>query len=1416
MTREDAEVRLKVYTEDAHKRLEELDAKTKKLHQDFARAFRDGDTKAIDKITKEINKTNREIQLMQTNASNVQSAMKRLDNATPRELKKTIAAINNELNSGRVKRGSAEWQQYIQMLKEAKAELKEINDELGEQEGVFSRMSGWVNKWGASIAATTAGLAGITMTARSAVKAYAEMQAEEANVRKYTGMTEQQVNALNKEFKKMDTRTAREELNKFAGEAGRLGKQKPEDVLGFVRAANQVNVALDELGDGATLTLSKLTNIFGDEQRYGTEQSLLKVGSVINELSQNCTASAPYLTDFAKRLAGVGNQAHMTIPEIMALGAVLDSQGQLVEMSATAVSQLITKMFKDPAKIAKAAGIEVKKFTDTLNKDTNEALLMLLDTLNKKGGLDALAPVFADMGADGARASQVLSALVGNVDTLRRQIVEANKAFDDGTSITKEYVVQNTTVEAELEKARKRFNEITVELGQRLEPVMKQAISSSRIMLEVIKTVVEFTIEHKKEITLAAGAIAGYTTALKLHNSWTVITATSTSILTAATTKLKAAWVATKNLLSPLTFAFQYLANGLNVTYSMQENLRRSIKATSFTGWLAVITLVGTAIAALVSHLKDAKRAYNDFREATKQANEAVAEESQTIETLKNVIHDNNAKLEERQRALIRLRSIVKDYHADLTLEGELIKDNTEALDKYIDTLQREALVEAVRGKMTKYQGEYLDKQMQLEEKRKELADLEGKSGVANSFRRLMLRKDITDLSLEAGLLKIDMDKLAGFAKMKTEDFLPKEQTVKLTPSEELLKSNDQYKADYAKMQKDFDARTKGQNINDPKVVEAQQDLWNTMILKLNDKYKNEIAALGQNKPVGDDSPRGLTDKELKAQERERKKQEAAAKKERDEKIKVLKAEKETELHLVDQKRAIGEINYYEESEAKLQIEKDFIAKCKALYEERGETELSEYKKLIADEEKLREKELEYFIKKEGTEAQIESTHRDNENQIVLDFYDPNSVVFQNQEAMHQALLAEDLRYLEEKKQLYSEGTKEYEAIVKQKDEAVYNDQLRRKKEYADALVKFQQIYDRQLDREIRQQEELAELDKLHNAGLISEENYQKALAEIKKKYRAEEFDEFRNMGNEFSDMVRDITESVTNLFENFSLENLTDALSAGLAVMTAAMQQFTSYVNAARDLELANLDKKYDAEVKAAGKNQRKITKIEEKIAAEEAKIKKKYNDKAMKMEIAQAIAQTAMAAINAYASASKVSWVLGPIAAAMATAAGMVQVATIKKQHEAQAAGYYSGGFTAKSPDNRKEVGVVHANEFVANHQAVNNPALSPVLRLIDTAQRSNTVGSLTAADVSRAIGQGVGTQTVPIGGDSSGAGVNAVNSGLEMIAGVTASNRQALDRLSRILEDGIQAKMVMDGPDGFDHQWNRYTQMKNRVKR
>lgn len=261
----------------------------------------------------------------------------------------------------------------------------------------------------------------------------------------------------------------------------------------------------------------------------------------------------------------------------------------------------------------------------------------------------------------------------------------------------------------------------------------------------------------------------------------------------------------------------------------------------------------------------------------------------------------------------------------------------------------------------------------------------------------------------------------------------------------------------------------------------------------------------------------------------------------------------------------------------------------------------------------------------------------------------------------------------------------------------------------------------------------------------------------------------------------------------------------ASLGFVNSAISAVSQLFQAEQQAQENAINEKYDREISKVGEHTVKGKKLEEQRQKELAAVKNKYRKKQMAMEIAQAVASTAMAAINAYASASKVNFILGPIAAAMALAAGAIQIAAIKKQHAAESSGYYSGGFTGGSK-YRKEAGVVHQREFVASHLAVNNPNVLPILQFIDHAQKNNTIASVTSADVRRAVGGGggLGYTSRPKAGSLSQ---------VQMIDTSSRETAEAIKRLNENLEAGIRASVSIDGQDGFERQWNRYNQMKNR---
>ena len=261
-----ATVTLNVNGAQAKQMMSELEAKIKQTEAEINSLKANmADPKDVEKARKQLRTYQKQLDEMKSATEGVNQALGNLDTATPRQLERALRTLNKQLKD--MTPGTEVWDSHIRQIQTLKRRLSELKDEVREQESAWTRFKDWsVTAWPA-IDLLRQGYETVVGGMRDYVDAYADMEQEMANVRKFTGMSEEQVATLNEQFKKIDTRSPREQLNKLAQEAGRLGKTSEEDVLGFVRAADKINVALDDLGDGATLTLSKLTGIFGEEER---------------------------------------------------------------------------------------------------------------------------------------------------------------------------------------------------------------------------------------------------------------------------------------------------------------------------------------------------------------------------------------------------------------------------------------------------------------------------------------------------------------------------------------------------------------------------------------------------------------------------------------------------------------------------------------------------------------------------------------------------------------------------------------------------------------------------------------------------------------------------------------------------------------------------------------------------------------------------------------------------------------------------------------------------------------------------------------------------------------------------------------------------------------------------------------------
>lgn len=1318
----------------------------------------------IEEANVDIKETKRQMQL-------VDNTLAHLKTSSVRDLEYSMKVLNKEMRG--LDRGSEAFKQMQQQAKQLKTELEAVRAEGKAQQSWINKTADWFNRMQGVILGAIAAVSGLTFTIKSCVEKFASMDEEMTNVRKYTGQTADEVERMNEDFKKMDTRTAREKLNQLAGDAGRLGITATSLVEEFVDGADKINVALDDdLGDEAVSQIGKLAQMFGEDKTKGLRGAMLATGSAVNELAQNSSASAGYLVDFTARVAGVGKQAGFTQAQIMGLASVLDQNMQQDETAATAVQNLLAKMFQDSAKFAKIAGLNVKEFSKTLKEDANGALLQFLAALRSKGGFAQLAPMFEEMKMDGSRATGVLTVLADKLDDIKAAQDLATKSYAEGTSVINEFNTQNESVQAQLDKAQKKFQDLAIELGQKLYPAARLCISSASLTVHIISSIIDFVAKYRTTLITLTATIIALTVAETAH-----------------IVKLKA------------------IAIWQNVVVTGAKKLWAILAAHPYLAVAAAVTTLVAVIVDLSRKTDSAAKAQEALNDIQREAQKEIVEEQLKLENLRKTAMNETNSLKDRYAAIAELNRIVPNYNASIDKTTGKYKENKRALDDYIKSLVHLYEVQGAKKKIQKLAEEKAELTIKKKQAQENYENAK-KAGPGYNYTTSW-----------------------GMTGNTTQD------------------STDKFRRDL-------------QDINE-KIKETD-----SMITAITDVYdkdiqKSEVKKAKENVKAngGGGGSSGESEKERKARERaekkaaaEARKREAEAKRKQKQTADSIKAE--TNQLMADNAKAYaeGKKTYQQYIDDREKITVAGIDKLKALYGE----DSNEYRQLLDDRVNAAKKHDEDIIRLR--EKDVERERLIQQANIKAQYNDASSAIYQNDIALDEALYQNEVDAMQKRLSLYNEGSEEWLDIKAEMEQASLDHQLQMQENYMSQLKELRQQFGKQ-DVQAQETMYLNGLDNLYKKGLIKEEEYQQMKLEITKQFAAQRAQieaedhgagstqskiDFKtnemvnsakaaagdaqstngSFGGYFVSQVQNYQNTMEKLKELYGsdeqnhaaymqakaqvtsnfLDGMVQSTQVAYDGINNIMSAASAYSQACSDLEQAKISKNYEKQIAAAGNNSKKKKKLEEKRDKELAAAKTKASKKAMKIEIAQAIASTAMAAINAYSSAAKIptiGWTLAPIAAGMATAAGMLQIATIKKQHQAEQAGYYSGGYTG-GRRYRREAGVVHEGEFVANHQAVNNSSIRPAFDLIDRAQRANTVGSLTADDISRALGSGGGSAVVtPI--------VNVSNDNSEVRKSLDGVNT-AITRLNQTLDDGIELEVPIAGRNGIHRRLKDYERILN----
>ena len=1474
-----ATVTLNVNGAQAKQMMADLEAKIKKAEANLTNLQNSmADPKAVEKARKQLKTYQKQLDEMKSATEGVTKALDNLDKATPRDLEKALRTLNRQLKD--MTPGSYVWDSHVEKIKELKKRLAELREEVKVQETLWDKFKNWINDSGAAIVAIGLGIDQAIGALREYVDAFASMEQEMANVRKFTGMTEEQVASLNERFKEIDTRSSREQLNMLAQEAGRLGKTSEEDVLGFVRAADQINVALDDLGEGATLTLSKLTGIFGDEARYGTEQSLLKVGSVINELSQNCSASAPYLSQFAERMGGVGAQAGLTIQQIMGFGAVLDSNAQKVEASATALSQIIVRLYQDPAKYAKVAGIDVQKFSKLMREDANAAVLLFLETLHKSGGMDNLSPMFKDMGENGSRAIAALSTLATHIDQVKAQQEAANIAFEEGTSVTTEFNVQNNTVQANLDKCKNKANELRVELGQRLYPIMSHFLTTGAAIMRLLLNLVRYMEENKATVIALALSIAAWTVALNANIIATKLWTVATKVAAVTGKALRMAVLACSTI-------FYTLTGNIQKATAATRALNIAMKGNLF-GIIA--TAIALVIAKLIDYTTKAKEAADAQEELRKeqeewrkglknidrQSEEYAQKELARLDLLYKAATDDTKSKKERIAAVNELKKQYPDYFSKLSTEQIMLGQAKQAYDDLTTAIIKSANARAAYDKIAELGSQKLDENAKLKENQRKKSDLEAK----RKAKQAEVQKAWDNMQANAS---IDAKQSPEWHKWHNQ-------------YEKLKKERDEID----KQLKEVNANITEANSRLNEIAQAQTDLAEEYGVDINAALAGESET-----PTVPELPQNpqyvsaiLSAKEKKKAELEAKRELAKAKAEFKQLMESAQVDYEADSAKNVMDYGAGLKSYEDYITEKERLDLAYLDKRIELYKTLYKGESDQEKKLLLmyDEDyqefllkraelankqrsasakrdieeytrqfnmNVAKKQFEYaspFHKLYGdTEAQEEELHRMRINFLLecRNAYDKNTKEYADYQRQIES--AEQDFILDRRKQLmqkYEQWVNQYTTISAERRyeielgivEKLYEQRKISEEQYQLWLAQLREKYNSESsastsaatkskytvagpggDVDIRSDSEqikarvsdlskkrdsaIDELKKRLDGGLITQEEYNEGVKKIEKAYEKNLFDPVRSMLDEQTRMLFDLGVAWADFFKSISengelsFDNIKDVAAASLATMCAGLQTYSQFVEAEKRIELAAVEKRYDREIKMAQGNSYKVAKAEKKKEDEIAKVKAEYAKKEFAIKVIMAVAQTAQNALLGYAAGLQAgfpmaTW-LAPLLAGMAVAQGAIQIALLKKQQQAAAAeGYSEGGFTKKGGVN-EPAGIVHAGEWVASQKLLANPVARPMIDALDYAQRTNTIGSLRADDVSRSITA-----------NNSLVRIAESDEGSALMTAVAAEMSRTVSNLTDRLREPFVTIATVTGDKGIKQAQDDYTKLMNNV--
>ena len=1279
--------------------------------------------------------------------------------------------------------GTEEFNNKAAELKEAKAHLERIKSEIQQATAALDQVTGSAERAGSALEAAgrksegfwlgikqivtgnllTSFLGTLAGTAKDSVGELLEISDAMTGVEKTSGLAAEKVRELWNDFDELDTRTGKKELLDIAQIGGRLGITDKEQLREFTEEIDKIYVALGDSFQGGleavTTKVGKLKNLFEETKNQNYGEALNAIGSALNELGANGTASEENISDFATRIGQLPDALKPTIAQTLGLGAAFEESGIDAEIASSGYSRFMSVAGTNVEAFAKQMRMSAEEARALFETKPEEFFLRFAQAM-KGLGAEGTAEVLKGLKLNTLEVQKAIGAAGANADRFREMMSLAGEAMEEGTSIQEEFNKVNNNTAAIWEKIKKVWKEtFTSTWIQGFFSYIIQALgwltgvtSKAGDGVKVFRERIAFLL---KTLGVCIAAVVSYKTAVSLATMATK-EAWQQSLLYNAALKVKTALMQTGRATALL---FSAVIQALSLNFKKAGETMQAFNAiTKANPWGLIAAAIGTVVTYMVLFNREQKQALTGQKlhnDAIKEANVQTAVEVNHLQQLLAVAKDVQKPYEERRRAVAELNRLVPEYNGNLTVETAQTEEAKKALDRYVESLRAaarekylKAIVDQKAEALAKAEYSSLEENISWFEKAWNSVRSMGNMTVAaqnNIVSSLENRsKRIKNAEQE---LKTATDQLMKEQAKKVEGT-----TASTDTSDTPIVGSSGDKEGKGKKEKAKDYTQEYEAAKRAR-LQAEQELQKEIAQGLEESLDKQLATTEQK----------YNEKKFKLQ------QENAT---LEQEISTLAAEKSNDPNrekAIAEKRQLMELNK--------QIE--------VAYEQQKEQELLQVR------EKYHAKEAERRVKERNRE--IEALRRQKSEEII-EIQSLEEAKKQLRENLSAGELSQIKTLEDAKKALRAQAEKELLALSLKN----FEEQKQILMGYLSTLTgeaKEKLVEDiTQIEDKIVQIKE--KLDNIKNNKDTKEKNA-----------ADKELEKVDVLG--FS--AKDWKDTFSNLDE---MSNRFKAVDMAVGAMNNAFNMFSQLQQGLNQKEMATFTKNQEQKKKALlnqlnqgyisqAQYQKELQRLDEEADAKKKELSVKQFKAQKAMNMMNIIANTATGIMRAYSDTGPIA---GSVFAAIVGALGAVQLGIVASQ---QAPSYAKGGYTKglgfKDESGQEVAGIVHGKEYVVPQWLKKDPEVAQVVEWLEA----------------KRLGQS--PQGYEAGGEVKNTKQEAPTSENSVPAvGVPTGLTEVLSRLSTTVEklqgEGIEAYIVADAKAGKElrRAIKEYEALRERNKR